>query len=288
MKRDEKEAVITAIAADINEAEAIFVVDYRGITVAQIASLRTQLREADTTLRVTKNTLTIRATDACEAPGAEELKSVLVGPTAIAFVRGDVALAAKALAAAQKETSVLAFKGGLMAGKTLSADEITALSKLPSRDVLIGQLVGLAASPLSGLVRSLAGLVGGLASQLGQIHDQGLVPAAGSAAPAAAEEAPAPEAEAEAPAEEAPAAESEAPTEESAPEVEAEAPAVEAAVEEAPEAEAAEDAAEETAEQSDGDEPAAEAASDETAPADGAAEDGDVSADKNDDENSDA
>ena len=286
MKRDEKEAVITAIAADINEAEAIFVVDYRGITVAQIASLRTQLREADTTLRVTKNTLTIRATDACEAPGAEELKSVLVGPTAIAFVRGDVALAAKALAAAQKETSVLAFKGGLMAGKTLSADEITALSKLPSRDVLIGQLVGLAASPLSGLVRSLAGLVGGLASQLGQIHDQGLVPAAGSAAPAAAEEAPA--AEAEAPADEAPAAEAEAPAEETAPEVEAEAPAVEAAVEEAPEAEAAEDAAEETAEQSDGDEPAAEAASDETAPADGAAEDGDVSADKNDDENSDA
>ena len=285
MKRDEKEAVITSIAADINEAEAIFVVDYRGITVAQIADLRTRLREAGTTLRVTKNTLTIRATDAAEAPGAEELKSVLVGPTAIAFVRGDVALAAKALAAAQKETSVLAFKGGLMAGKTLSADEITALSKLPSRDVLIGQLVGLAASPLSGLVRSLAGLVGGLASQLGQIHDQGLVPAAGSAAPAAAEEAPA--AEAEAPAEEAPEAEAEAPAEE-APAAEAEAPAEEAAVEESTEAEAAEDAAEETAEQSGGDEPAAEAASDETASADGAAEDGDVSADNNDDENSDA
>jgi len=95
MKRDEKEAVITSIATDMNEAEAIFVVDYRGMTVAQIASLRAQLREADTTLRVTKNTLTMRAADATEAPGAEELKSVLVGPTAIAFVRGDVALAAK-------------------------------------------------------------------------------------------------------------------------------------------------------------------------------------------------
>jgi large subunit ribosomal protein L10 len=211
MNKAEKEVVIEEITTQIKESDAIFIVDYRGMTVPQAAELRLKLREADTSLRVAKNTLTERAADAA---GAEDLKPFLAGPTAIAFVRGDVALAAKELAAAQKKYEILAFKGGTMGGKPISVEEITALSKLPSRDVLIGQLVGLTAAPLVGLVRGLGGLIGGLASQLGQIRDQGLV--GGTAAPEApaAEEAPAveeaqaEEAQAEeAPAEEAPAAE---------------------------------------------------------------------------------
>ena len=270
MNREQKAVAIEEITTDINESEAIFVVDYRGLTVSQAAELRSKLREADTRLRVVKNTLTERAADAA---GAEDLKPFLVGPTAIAFVKGDAALAAKALAQAQKEYSILEFKGGTMSGRALTVDEIKALAKLPSRDVLIGQLVGLAASPLSGLVRTLGGFVGGLASQLGQIRDQGLVPAAGSAP--AAEEAPAEEAVAE----EAPAAE-ETPAEETAAEEAAvEEPAAEAEAEEP----AAEEGGDETAEQADG-EPAAEEAPEETASADGAAEDGDGSADDNDDE----
>jgi len=275
MNKEQKTAAIETITTDIKEADAIFVVDYRGLTVAQAADLRTKLREADTTLRVVKNTLTIRAADAA---GVEELKPVLVGPTAIAFVRGDAAMAAKALSIAQKETEVLAFKGGTMGGKALSVDEITALSKLPSRDVLIGQLVGLIAAPLGGLVRSLGGLIGGLASQLGQIRDGELVPRGGAAAPAA----PAGEAE---PAAEEPAAEE--PVAEEAPE--AEAAAEETATEAAPAEEpAAEAEAEETAEQAEGDEPAAETAPDETASADDAGEAGDGSADDNNEEDSDA
>jgi len=274
MNKEQKTAAIETITTDIKEADAIFVVDYRGLTVAQAADLRTKLREADTTLRVVKNTLTIRAADAA---GAEELKPILAGPTAIAFVRGDAAMAAKALSIAQKETDVLAFKGGTMGGKALSVDELTALSKLPSRDVLIGQLVGLIAAPLGGLVRSLGGLIGGLASQLGQIRDGEMVPRGGAAAPAA------PAAE-EAPAEEAPAEESVA---EEAPE--AEAAAEETATEEAPAEEpAAEAEAEQTAEQAEGDEPAAETAPDETASADDAGEAGDGSADDNNEEDSDA
>ncbi len=270
MNREQKAVAIEEITTDINESEAIFVVDYRGLTVSQAAELRSKLREADTRLRVVKNTLTERAADAA---GAEDLKPFLVGPTAIAFVKGDAALAAKALAQAQKEYEILEFKGGTMSGRALTVDEIKALAKLPSRDVLIGQLVGLAASPLSGLVRTLGGFVGGLASQLGQIRDQGLVPAAGSAP--AAEEAPAEEAVAE----EAPAAE-ETPAEETAAEEAAvEEPAAEAEAEEP----AAEEGGDETAEQADG-EPAAEEAPEETASADGAAEDGDGSADDNDDE----
>lgn len=219
MNRAEKAAVIEEIAAEINESQAVFAVDYRGITVAQIADVRARLRESDTTFRVVKNTLTERAADQA---GAEALKALLEGPTALAFVKGDAAAAAKALSDAAKETELLPFKGGLMEGNALSVDDIKAISKLPSREVLYGQLVGIVASPITGLARSLNGLLGGLAIALADLQskkESGEVPAA-AAAPAA-EEAPAePEAaaETEAPAAEAePAAEADAPAEEPAP-----------------------------------------------------------------------
>jgi large subunit ribosomal protein L10 len=204
MNREQKATAIAEIADQIQESEAIFAVDYRGITVAQVADLRTKLTESDTSLRVVKNTLSERAAD---QTGTEALKPLLSGPTALAFVRGDVAGAAKALADAQKTTTFLAFKGGVLNGEALDAAQMTALSKLPSRDVLYQQLVGLVASPLTGLARSLNGLIGGLAialdgvlekKQSGEISS-GEAPAA-AAAPAAdeapAEEVPAPAAEA--------------------------------------------------------------------------------------------
>ena len=220
MNRDEKAAVIDRIAGELESSQAVFAVDYRGITVSQVADLRAKLRAADATFAVVKNSLTERAADKA---GAEALKSVLEGPTALTFVRGDAAAAAKALSDAQRVTEVLAFKGGLMDGQAVSPDDIRAIAKLPSREVLYAQLVGTVAAPLNGLARTLNALISGIAVQLGQIRDQGLV--GGSAAPAAetapeapaepeapaAEEAPAPEAEA--PAEEAPAAEAEAPAE---------------------------------------------------------------------------
>ena len=94
MNREQKAAVIDEIAAQITESEAVYAVDYRGISVAQAAELRGKLREADATLRVVKNTLTIRAAD--EA-GVENLKPMLQGPTALTFARGDAASAAKAV-----------------------------------------------------------------------------------------------------------------------------------------------------------------------------------------------
>jgi large subunit ribosomal protein L10 len=189
MNRDEKAAVIDQVADQIQESQAIFALDYRGITVAQAAQLRASLREADATLRVVKNTLTERAADKA---GADDLKALLDGPTAFTFVRGDAALAAKALATFRKEHDLLEFKGGRMDGGSVSADEILAISRLPSRDVLHGQLVGVLAYPIGGLARTLNQLIQGLAVQLGQIAEQGLV--SGDAPPA--EEAPAEEAEA--------------------------------------------------------------------------------------------
>jgi len=205
MNRDEKAAVIDRIAGELESSQAVFAVDYRGITVSQIADLRAKLRAADATFTVVKNSLTERAADKA---GAEALKEILEGPTALTFVRGDAAAAAKALSDAQRVTEVLAFKGGLMDGQAVSPDDIRAIAKLPSREVLYAQLVGTVAAPLNGLARTLNALISGIAVQLGQIRDQGLVGgAAAPAEPEAAAEAPAEEA----PAEEAPAAEADTP-----------------------------------------------------------------------------
>jgi large subunit ribosomal protein L10 len=185
MNRDQKAAAIAEIATRIDESEAIFAVDYRGITVAQVAELRTKLREADATFKVVKNSLTERAADEV---GAESLKEYLSGPTALTFVRGDVALAAKAVADYARATQLLPFKGGLMGGAAIDVEQIRSLSRLPSREVLYGQLVGVVASPISGLVRTLGALVGGLAVALGQVNqkkESGEIPA--GEAPAAIE-----------------------------------------------------------------------------------------------------
>jgi large subunit ribosomal protein L10 len=213
MNREQKAATIEALATEIEESDAVFAVDYRGISVSQAAELRTKLRDADATFRVVKNSLTERAADQA---GAETLKALLSGPTALTFVRGDAAMAAKAIADQARATQLLPFKGGLMDGDVLDADQVRAISRLPSREALYGQLVGIVASPISGLVRTLGGLVGGLAVALSQVREKkesGELPA--GEPPAAAEPVQ------EAPSEEAPGASTEEPAGERQPEAEA-------------------------------------------------------------------
>lgn len=223
MNREQKGAVIDEIAADIEASEAIFAVDYKGISVPQAAELRTKLREADATFRVVKNSLTELAADKA---GRAEIKPLLVGPTALTFVRGDAAVAAKAIADYARATQLLPFKGGTMGTEVFDAAQIVSISRLPPREVLYGQLVGVVASPVSGLVRTLGALVGGLAVALGQVKEKkesGEIPAGEAPAAAAEPEAPqaqAGEVEAPAEAEEAPAAEAE-----QAPEAQSEPPA---------------------------------------------------------------
>ena len=309
MNRDQKAVAIAEIASSIDESGAIFAVDYRGITVEQIAELRAKLREADATFKVVKNSLTERAADQV---GAEALKGYLTGPTALTFVRGDVALAAKAVADYGRTTQLLPFKGGLMDGEQLEIDQIRSLSRLPSREVLYGQLVGIVASPVSGLVRTLNALISGVAVALGQVqqkkesgeipageppaaaHDtpaveteppaaeDGAEPAAADEKAAAEADAPASEAEAPAAEAEAPAAEAEAaPGAEEAPAADpdvppaAEAPAAEEAPTEEAEA-AAEPSAEEQAERDEKTEPDDEPAQDNQADVSAEAESGDA------------
>src|SRR5579884_2102530 len=111
MNRDQKAAVVEELSQEIRSAEAIFAVDYRGISVSDAAELRNRLRDAQTRFRIVKNSLTERASDHA---GAEALKPMLEGPTALAFVTGDAALAAKALSDAARAFGALEFKGGLM------------------------------------------------------------------------------------------------------------------------------------------------------------------------------
>ena len=169
MNREQKAAVIDEIAGQINESEAVFAVDPRGLSVAQAAELRAKLRDAEASLRIVKNTLTERAADAADTPS---LKELLEGPTALTFVRGDAAAAAKAVFDYSRASGLLPFKGGVLNGQALAPEQVAAIARLPAREVLNAQFVNIVAAPLTGLVTSLSNLIGGLARQLSQIAEQ--------------------------------------------------------------------------------------------------------------------
>src|SRR5206468_11835862 len=114
MNKEQKTAVVKELAEELKDAGAVFAVDYRGISVPQAAELRTGLRDADARFRIVKNRLTLRAADAA---GTDGLKDHLTGPTALALVKGDAALAAKTIRRLGSEWELLEYKGGLMDGE---------------------------------------------------------------------------------------------------------------------------------------------------------------------------
>ena len=150
--RTAKVATVDELKAKVDSTSTAVVTEYRGMTVAQISTLRRQLRTLDADYKVFKNTLVRRA---IAGTSVESLDEFLVGPTAIAFVNGDVSAVAKALRDFAKATPSLVVKGGVLDGKTLSLKDLTALADLPSRDVLLARFAGLLASPLS----TMAGLL---------------------------------------------------------------------------------------------------------------------------------
>ena len=209
MNKEQKAEVVEQIASQLTASAAVYAVDYRGLSVTQAAELRRSLRENETSFRVVKNTLTRRAADKA---GIESIKPLVEdGPTALAFVTGDPALAAKALDQFARQSQVIELKGGVLDGQPLDIDELRSLARLPGRDQLNAQLAGVVASPLTTLVRGLGSLLSGLAVALGQVQQQ-----------RAAEAPPEPEPEAEAEGDAAP--EVEAAEAEAAPEAEAEQP----------------------------------------------------------------
>jgi large subunit ribosomal protein L10 len=172
MDRTEKEKVVADLAERLRETESLIVADYRGLTNAQLGDLRTKLRDSGARFTVVKNTLTRRA---AEEAGTEALLALLDGPTALAFVEsdGDPVAVAKALADAAKDTKVLALRGGLLSGQTLSGADVEELAKLPAPDVVKAQLVGAIVAPLTQLagllaapLRDLVGLIDARVAQL--------------------------------------------------------------------------------------------------------------------------
>jgi large subunit ribosomal protein L10 len=176
VKKEDKERVVSELTARLKTSETLLVADYRGLTMPQIDALRTRLIESGARFSVVKNTLTRRA---AEAAGADALLALLEGPSAIAFLEadGDMVAAAKALADAARETRVLAIRGGIMQGRTVSAEEVENLAKLPPIDVLRGQVLGAIIAPLTalqGLVTApLQNLYGLLDARIEQLQTQG-------------------------------------------------------------------------------------------------------------------
>lgn len=215
MLKQEKERVVAELAERLQASETLLVADYRGLDMVEIDAVRTELIKHGARFTVVKNTLTKRA---AEQAGVPELNEFLDGPTAIAFVGdGDMVAVAKALNDSAKQTKILALKGGILAGKPISADDVRELAALPPMEQLRGQVLGAIVAPLNaiaGLVnaplQNLLGLVDARIEQLREQGDAGEAAAEPQAEEPAAEE-PAPDEEPAA--EEAPAAEASEETE---------------------------------------------------------------------------
>lgn len=153
--RPEKVAVVAEITEKLQSAQAVFVTEYRGLSVAQLASVRQALRPSDAEHVVYKNTL---ARLAVRNAGRSELEQFLTGPTALTFVTGDVAGAAKALRESTRTLPALVVRGGVLGESALSADDVRALADLPSRSELLARLAGAFQAPLvktAGLLQAL-------------------------------------------------------------------------------------------------------------------------------------
>jgi len=150
--RDAKTLVVDEVRTRLDESSATLVTEYRGLTVAEMAALRRSLRSVGGDYKVFKNTLVRRAIEGSDHAGLVEL---LEGPTAIAFVRGDVSAVAKALRDFSKGAPALVLRGGVLDGVLLDAAALGALAELPSRDVLLSMIAGALAAPM----RTMAGLL---------------------------------------------------------------------------------------------------------------------------------
>jgi large subunit ribosomal protein L10 len=216
MHKEDKERVVAELTEKLRNSDTLIVADYRGLTMPQIDSLRSRLVEQGAAFTVVKNTLTRRA---AEAAGADQLLALLEGPSAIAFVEadGDAVAVAKALADSARETRILAIRGGVMQGRSISGADVEELAKLPPLEILRGQVIGAVIAPLNNLLalvnaplQDLYGLIDARIEQLQSEGDSGGAPAPeAEAATPEPGEAPAEET-AEAEAEAAPATEPEA------------------------------------------------------------------------------
>lgn len=166
MNREEKSQVVDDLTASIGQATNAFLIDFKGITVPQVTELRRQVREANSSYVVVKNTLALIALK--DSPMIE-LREHFTGPTAVAFNSTDAVALAKTLSKFAKDVPTVTFKGALLDGKVIPATQIEAIASLPSREELIAKLLYLMQSPIRGLVTVLSANIRNLAVVLDQI-----------------------------------------------------------------------------------------------------------------------
>jgi large subunit ribosomal protein L10 len=170
MLRKDKEQVVAELVERLRSSDTLLVADYRGLTMSEIDGVRTELLKHGARFSVVKNTLTRRAADEAGVP---QLKEMLEGPVAIAFVLdGDMVAVAKSLNDTARQTKVLELKGGILQGETVTAEQVRELASLPPADVLRGQVLGAVVGPATAIVglftAPLRDLVGVLDARINQ------------------------------------------------------------------------------------------------------------------------
>lgn len=165
----QKEQLVVEIKEQFNAADAVLLVDYRGLSVKQMQKLRTTLREHGAAVKIYKNSLTEIAIRELALPSMD---AYLEGPTAIVFVEGDAVAPAKAITSFAKENQALEVKGGYVQNQVVGAEGVKAIASLPSREQLIASLLGTMQNPLTGTVRVLAGPARAFATVLDAIAKQ--------------------------------------------------------------------------------------------------------------------
>jgi large subunit ribosomal protein L10 len=172
--KEKKEQVVAELVERLRSTDTLIVADYRGLSMKEIDGVRGELLQHGAGFSVVKNTLTRRA---AEAAGVEALKEFLEGPTAIAFVGdGDMVAVAKTLSDTARRTKVLAVRGGILQGQTITADQVRDLASLPPLDVLQGQILGAIVGPMNAVVglftAPLRDMVNVLDARIQQLQEQ--------------------------------------------------------------------------------------------------------------------
>jgi large subunit ribosomal protein L10 len=196
MLKQEKERVVADLVERLRASDTLIVADYRGLTMPEIDGVRTEVLKHGARFTVVKNTLTKRA---AEEAGVPELVEFLDGPTAIAFVGdGDMVGVAKALNDTARQTKILTVRGGILEGKTMTAEQVRELASLPPADVLRGQVLGAIVAPLNAIAAlvnaPLQNFVGLIDARIAQVGGEAAEEEAAPEAVAPAEETPAEEA----------------------------------------------------------------------------------------------
>jgi len=169
MERAQKESEVSQLSQKCDESIALFLSDYRGLTVSQITEVRRELRKVASQMKVVKNSLMLRAL--ADKENVPNMQEHFKGPMAVTFVQDDPVGAAKVLAKYESQFEPLEIKVGVLRGELLSAKDINVLSKLPSREELYAKLLGTLSAPASNMARVLQAVSAKLARVMGAIRD---------------------------------------------------------------------------------------------------------------------